>query len=60
MLKTFSGKISSDEFKQLLEVIKLYSTGRTLKSKGRIPNTHYVSNLSDKSNGNWKQYLEEE
>ena len=60
MLKTMSGKISSEEFKQILEVIKLYSTGKSLKAKSGIPKTHYVSNLSDKSNGKWKQYLEEE
>lgn len=57
MFKTYSGKLDPGEIKNLMLVIKLYSTGKTLKSKSNLPDTHTVNDLSDKSNGQWKTYL---
>lgn len=57
-LSTFAGKITSQEFKDIQELIKLYSTGRTLKSKFSLPNTHKVKPEQLKAkNDKWKQYI---
>ena len=57
--KTFSGKMSPDEIEKLMEVITLYSTGKVMKAKSGLPNTHKSDNLQAK-NDNWKNYIMEE
>ena len=55
---TNAGKMSPEEVSQEMKIITLYSTGKLMKAKSNLPKTHKAKDLSDQSNGKWKEFLE--
>jgi len=56
--ETHAGRMSPQEISKLMEVINLYATGKLMKAKSGIPETHQVDDLKT-NNDSWKDYLEE-